>query len=227
MTSTTLLIGRMPALTSRCAIHDGDGPIVTSRDPTEVAGTAVGRVDADRDVGADRGVRGSVGFGDLEREPEVCGDFARDAHDAHGVGSVRGDRQVEDHVVEPEQTAHVSAGLGGGVEVDDPLVIVAEAELVGSEEHAVGGDAPDRPAFEDPERLREMRAGRGVRDDVAGGDVLRAAHDPGRAISEVDIDEGQLVGLGMLHDIDDARRDHPARRRGRARRHPRPPGRPG
>src|SRR4029453_2873136 len=96
--------------------------------------------------------------------------------------------------------AHVRAGFGGAVEVDDPLVVVTEAELVGSEEHAVGGDAPDGPAFEDPERLREMRACRGVRDDVAGGDVLGAAHDPGGVTSEVDADEGQLVALRIFHD---------------------------
>ncbi len=155
-------------------------------------------------------VRGRVRCGDLEREPEVGGELACDADDAHGVRSVRGDRQVEDHVVEPEELAYVRAGLRGFVEVDDALVVVAEAELVGSEEHPVGGDAPDLPAFEYPERLRKMRTGRCVRHDVARGHVLGAAHDPSGVAPEVDVDEGQLVGVRMLHDVEHARRDHPA-----------------
>ncbi len=179
-------------------------------DPAQIPGAAVGCVDADRDVGADLRVRGRMGVGDVERETEVSGDLACHAHDAHRVRSVGGDRQVEDHVVQPEQLRHVRTGFRGAVEVDDPLVVVAEAELVGSEEHAVGGDAPDGPAFEDPERLREMRAGRSVRHDVAGGDVPGAAHHSGGVASEVDVDEGQLVGLRMLHDVEHPSRDHPA-----------------
>ena len=53
-----------------------------------------------------------------------------------------------------------------------------------------------------------MRTGRCVRDDVARSHVLGAAHDPGGVAPEVDVDECQLVGLRMLHDVEHPCRDH-------------------
>ena len=138
MTSTTLLIGRMPAFTRRCAIHAGDGPIVTRGDPPEVARAARVVVDHHGDVAATTDASASaIGLRHVEVEREVRGELARHADDAHRVGPVGRDREVEDHVVETEDLAHVGAELGGGVEAEDPGVVVAEAELLGRAEHAV------------------------------------------------------------------------------------------
>ena len=76
------------------------------------------------------------------------GELAGHADDAHRVGPVGRDGEVEDHVVETEHLAHVAAELGGGVETEDAAVVVAEAELLGRAEHAVAHLAADLAAFE-------------------------------------------------------------------------------
>ena len=108
------------------------------------------------------------------------GELAGDADDAHRVGAVGRDREVEDHVVEAEHLAHVGAELGGGIETEDPGVVVAQAELLGRAEHAVAHLAADLAPLEG-EAAGQRRARRGVRHDHPGDDVGRAAHDPGQA----------------------------------------------
>ena len=57
------------------------------------------------------GVDGRVRLGHPERQLEVRGELARHADDAHRVGAVGRDRQLEDHVVEAEDDADVVAEL--------------------------------------------------------------------------------------------------------------------
>ena len=133
-----------------------------------------------------------------------CAASSRDSHDAHRVGPVRCDREVEDDVVEAEDLADVGPELTGGIETHDPRVIVAEAELACRQEHAVGLDTPNLAAFEG-EAARQRRARRRVRRHHPGDHVRRAAHHARLAGTEVDVDERQLVGVGMLHDV-----EHPA-----------------
>src|SRR5947209_20287395 len=83
----------------------------------------------------------------LERQPEVRGQLPRHTDDAHRVGTVGCDRQVEDDVVEPEQLAYVGARLGRLLEGKDPGVVVTEPELARRAQHAVGHLAADRSAF--------------------------------------------------------------------------------
>ena len=56
-------------------------------------------------------------------------ELARHADDAHRVGTVRRDREIEDDVVEAEELAHVGAELGIRIEQQDAVVVLAEAEL--------------------------------------------------------------------------------------------------
>ena len=126
-------------------------------------------------------VRG-LGLGDVERQLEVRGELAGDADDAHRIGPVGRDRQVEDDVVEPEDRADVASELAGGIEAHDPRVVVAEPELACRQQHAVGHDAADRAAFE-REAAGQRRARGRVRRDHPGDHVRRSAHDarlPGR-----------------------------------------------
>ncbi len=116
-------------------------------------------------------------LGHRERQPEVRGELAGDADDAHRVGTVRRDREVEDDVVETEHLAHVGAELGGGVEREDPGVVVAEAELAGGAQHAVGHLAADLAPLEREAARAASRADGANGTTMPGYDVRRAAHD--------------------------------------------------
>ena len=179
------------------------------RDPAQVARAALGVFDRHRDVVGDRHVDGRVRLRDPEGQLEVRGQLARDADDAHRVGPIRGDRQLEDHVVETEDDAHVVAELTRGVELDDAAVVVAEAHLASRQQHAVGHLAADRAPLE-REATRQRRARRRVRHHHAGGDVRGTTHDACLPAPEVDVGETDLVGIRMGQHIEDARRDHPA-----------------
>ena len=129
------------------------------------------------------------------------GQLAGHAHDAHRVGPVGRDRQVEDDVVEAEDRANVFSHLAAGVEAHDPRVIVAQPELACREQHAVGHLAAYLAAFE-REPAGERRAGGRIRREHPCDDVGRAAHHPRLPGTEVDVDERQLVGVGMLHHVE-------------------------
>ena len=150
-----------------------------------------------------------VRLGHVERELEVRGELARHADDAHRVGPVGRDRQVEDHVVEPEDLAHVGAELARLLELDDPVVVVAQPHLAGGEQHAVGHLAADLAPLQ-REPARQRRARRRVRHHHARFDVGRAAHDARLPGAEVDVGEPDLVGVRVRHHLEDARRDHAA-----------------
>ena len=89
MTSTTLLIGRMPAFTSRCAIHAGDSPIVTRATRPRYRGQRSG---ASITTEMSLAIAASVlafGSGTSSGELEVRRELAGHADDAHRVGPVR------------------------------------------------------------------------------------------------------------------------------------------
>ena len=87
-------------------------------------------------------------------------------------------------------------------------MVVAEPELLRRAEHAVAHLAADLAPFE-REAAGQRRARRRVRHDHARDDVRRAADDTGLGPAPVvDVDQRQLVGVGMLHHVEHARRDH-------------------
>ncbi len=186
-----------PALhpTGRRSHHDvrGEG---------DEARTTVGRLDHDvraRDLADDR--RGLVLF-DVERKAEVGGEVAGDADDAHRVGTVGRDREVEDDVVEPEHLAHVGPERRVRRQLEDAGVIVAESELTRRAQHAFRHDAHDlAPA--DLEVSRQHRADPGERHHHALFDIRRAANNAQLTVAEVDVGEPDPVGLGVRHDVED------------------------
>ena len=185
----------------------GRRPERDARHATEVAGAAHVVVDHHTDLAGDVARDGSVRLRQVEGQREVGGELTRHAGDAHGVGTVGGDRQVEDDVVEAEHATHVGAERGRLVETEDAAVVVAEAELLGGAEHAVGHDAADLAPLEH-ETAGEGRSGAGVGHDHARHHVGRAAHHAGLTAAGVDVDELQLVGVGVLLDTDHARDLH-------------------
>ena len=210
VTSTTLLIGRMPASTSRRFIQSGDSPIVT---PATIATNRGQRSGASTTTVAPRS-SATVGPGIGRRHrraaaTEVRGELARDADDAHRVGAVGRDREVEHDVVETEHLAHVGAERGVGRQLEDAGVVVAEAELAGRAQHALRHLAADLAAL-DLEVAGQVRADPGERHDHARLDVGRAAHHAHRAVARVDVGEPDAVGVGVRHDLEDARDDDAA-----------------
>ncbi len=135
------------------------------------------------------------------------GEVARHAFDAHGVGPVRRDREIEHDVVEPEDLAHVGAERRVGRQREDAVVVVAETELARRAQHAFGDDPADLAAF-DLEVAGQHRADARERHDHPGLDVRRAAHDPQLTVAEIDVGEPDPIGVGVRDDVEDAGDDH-------------------
>src|SRR5438034_6003971 len=136
-------------------------------------------------------------------------DLARDADDPEAIGAIRLELEREDCLTEDlaEQSAH------GKIRVEDvdPLVLVAEAELLLREDHALALDPPHRLAAQDRAlagvAVDDRRAFVGVRNDRALSEVRRTRHDRFLcAHAVVDGRELQLVGIRVLRELLDARR---------------------
>ncbi len=84
-------------------------------------------------------------------------------------------------------------------------MVVAEAELARRAQHALGDDAANLAAF-DREVAGQHRADARERDDHAGRDVGRAAHDAELTVAEVDVGEPDPVGVGVRDDVEDLSR---------------------
>ena len=177
--------------------------------PGEIPRTPLGGVDRDRNRDGRTGAR-RRGVGNEERRAEVGGKLAGHAHDAHRVGTVGRNREIEDHVVEAEDPAHVGAKLRRPierVEVEDAVVIVAEPELLRGAQHPVGDLATDLASLQ-REAAGQRRARRRERHHHPGMNVGCTAHDAGLAFAEVDIGELQPVGVGMREHFEDAGDTH-------------------
>src|SRR5262249_61113518 len=90
------------------------------------------------------------------------------------------------------------AGIRRRVEHDDAGMVVAHAELAPGDDHAVGV-VPVRAPGGDGEPTRQLAAGQYHRDEVAYGEVGRAAHDLLRvagAVGRPDVDRAEPDRLG-------------------------------
>ncbi len=182
----------------------GRRPHRDARDPAEVAGAAVRVVDHHGDVTRHLGIARRVRLRHPEVEAEVRGQLARQSDDAHRVGAVGRDGEVEDGVVEPEEVAHVGPELARRIEGEDAGVVVAQAQLLGRAEHAVGHLAADLAPLQ-LETAGQRRPGRRVRHDHPRHHVGRSAHHAGLRRAGAHVDERELVGIGVLHDVEHAR----------------------
>src|SRR5438034_1766322 len=156
-----------------------------------------------------RGGRKPVDRWLTETRAEEGRDLARDADDPEAIGAIRLELEREDSLTEDlaEQSAHWKIR----VEDVDPLVLVAETELLLREDHALALDSPHRFAAQDRAlagvAVDDRRAFVGVRHDRALRQVRRTRHDGLRcARAVVDGRELQLVGIRVLRELFDARR---------------------
>src|SRR5207245_5291720 len=144
-----------------------------------------------------------------ETRAEEGGDLAGNADDLEAIGAIRLELEREDCFTEDlaERYAH------GEIRVEDvnPLVLVAEAELLLREDHALAFDPAHRLAAQDRALARvavdDRRAFVGVRNDRALSEIRRTRHDRflcARAV--VDGRELLLVGIRLLREILEALR---------------------
>ena len=123
--------------------------------------------------------------------------------DAGRVGTVRGHGDVDDRIVEPDETRVGDADRGVIGKLDDSRVIVAELELRRRTQHPVRFDAADH-AFGQGQLLAwNIRADR--REDAfhARPCVRRAADDLHLPLAGVDDADPEPVGVGMRLGLDD------------------------
>ena len=215
MTSTTLLIGRIPASVNRRCIQARRLAHRDARRDRDEARAAIGRLDDHPRTRHLLDDRCGLVLLDDEGPAEVRRELAGHAHDSHRIRAVRCDRQVEDDVVETEDLADVGAERGIGRQLEDARMVVAEAELTRRAEHALRDDAADLAAL-DREVSRQHRADWSERHDHAGFDVGRAAHHPLLPGAEVDVGEADPIGVGMRDHVENPGDDDavhvPARR---------------
>ena len=209
--STRALIGLRPMARRRFCIHSGDGPLLTPRTSLQRESRAEMRVggrevEMDRGRAVERALEG-LGLRRLQRAEAGRGEVARDAGDARRVGAVRGQRDVDDGIVEPGEARVRRADRRVVGQLHDAVVVVAELELGGRAQHAVRLDAADDALGE-----RDLLAGNIGPDRREhalhpGARVRRAADDLNRARAGFDDADPQPVGVGMRLGLDDVADD--------------------
>ena len=145
-------------------------------------------------------------LGALELAEAGCREVAGDAVDTEAIGPVGRDRDVEQRVVQAHEFGEGRAHRGLRVELDDPLVLVAQAHLALGAEHAAALDAPDLRLLEHDAGAGDGGAGRGEDALHARPRVGRAAHNLDLFRAGIDRAEAELVGvrvLPRLHHIGD------------------------
>ena len=137
-------------------------------------------------------------LGGLELTEARRREVAGDAVDAEAIGSVGRNRDVEQRIVQAHELGEGRAHRGFRVELDDPLMLVAQAHLPLGAEHPAALDAPDF-------RLLEHDAGAGDGGAGRSEDALHARPGIGRAANHLDLfraridhAEPELVGVRML-----------------------------
>ncbi len=198
VTSTTLLMGRWPAASSRSRTQSGDGP---TRTPSTTRATywkqpSRSSISTRRSGAAAPGARGGRG-----RQPDLAAEeraqLPRHAEERGAVAAVRRDGEVEHGVAGGDHIGERCAHGRGGVQHQDARVLVAEAQLPGAADHAVRDHAADLAALERP-AVRQLGAGEGDRDLLARRHVRRAADDLERvALPDVHAAQREPIGVGM------------------------------
>jgi hypothetical protein len=167
--------------------------------PGGEARAEVGRLDGDRH--ARDGVAGRVRVVRPRQRGQRClrggVDLAGEPVDGEAVRPVRRDLEFEHVRGDRQHVGQRRARRQLVVEDEDPVVLDADGELVLGEDHAVRLDAAELRALE-PGPVGHDRARGGDGDELARGDVGRAADDRGGlARPELHRAHRQPVGVGV------------------------------
>ena len=160
--------------------------------------------------------RGIDRLGQADGSFQRHGDFPRNAQDALAVGTVGGDREIDDYVVHPENFPHIGANRTAfmprknqdTVHFRPGIIRFLQAKLLARAEHPVGGNAPQLPLL-DMRAVRQVRIVQGDRHHRALKHVVRAGHDLNRLLpAHIQLADLQPVGVGMLFQPDDPAGHH-------------------
>jgi hypothetical protein len=199
---------RHPARCGRGGVEPGDRAGDEDR-------AALGVVDHDR-IALVVGHGGLADGGVVEGHAVGHRGFARDPTQRQRVGAVGVDLELDDLVAQVEEVEHVVAGPAGiGRQHEDPIVVLAEPELLGGADHP-GGEMPVGLAGGDLEASGEHPTGQHDDHEVAGGEVVRPAHDALRltgAVGSPDVDLAPVDGLAVLLRLGLHRQDAPDHQR--------------
>ena len=177
------------------------------------AAAQLGILDPDVEKAVDR----LVGGGDLvvreaELDTQRSGEIAGNAGDRHGIGTVGVDLEIPQHIGLHADRLGEGHAEFGTVDDDivqdvDAVIAAGEPDLVGCAAHAVRHLAAHLP-LGDLHAVGHDRADRGERDQVADRHVERtAAHLERLPVASVDIDELDLVGVGVRSEVEHLRKD--------------------
>ncbi len=127
--------------------------------------------------------------------------FPGDPAERQGVGPVRVDLELDDLLAEAEEVEGVRTRLAGiRGQHDDPVVVLAEPELLGRTDHP-GRHMAVGLACGDLEATRQDTSGQHHDDEVAGREVVGTADDPlgfAGAVRATDVDGAPVDGLAVL-----------------------------
>ena len=166
-------------------------------DPAASEGRAAAvRRDRDRDV-IGKGGRHRRFPKRLQRSKAGGGEVARNAAHTKAIGAVGGDGDVEQWVVMAGVGGEGLADRGIGGQFDDSLVALAELEFALRTHHAIALDPADGGDLEGHIGPGNEGAGRSEHALHPGPSVGRAADDLHGALPGVDLQDLQLVGLGV------------------------------
>ncbi len=172
-------------------------PVADAADmPPEKQGAGRAVLDLDRDRRAEAaGNRGRVER--LQTPDPGGGKVARDPAHAEAIGAVRRHLDVEDRVADADQIGVARSDRRVLGQLDDPVAVVAEAQLIGRAQHAARDDAADRGFLQHRAGARDDCAGRGEDALHAGARVGRAADHLRLPRPGVDNAEPEPVGVRM------------------------------
>ncbi len=140
-------------------------------------------------------------------------DLARHPVDAEAVDPVRVHLELEHRLAHRQNLAQRGPRFGPVLQHHDPGGVVADLQFRLGQDHPVALDAPQL-------RLAELRpvgqdgARQGHRDELARGDVGRAADDGPLAVTGVDLADGEAIGVGVPLSRQDLSHDEALGRRG-------------
>ena len=184
--STTFEIGRWPAAISRCLSHSGDGPICTSSNTRAVKRRQIsGSISIETWSSAESSPRGSASASvgsSASGAPRHRVQVARHAVDAHQVGPVGRDLELEHLVGDRQVLGERRAHRDVAVEHHDPVVVLADADLVLGQDHPARLHAAQLRLAE-RRAVGHDRARQRHRHRLPGGDVGRAADDRLRLVA--------------------------------------------
>ena len=162
----------------------------------------------DRD--ADRGTETAGHRGRVQRlQPAEAGggEIAGDAAHAEAIGAVWRHLDVDDRIAEPHEVGVLRPDRRVRRHLDNAVVVVAEAQLIGRAQHAARGDAADDAFLQHRAGARDDRP-RGGKDAFHPGPrVGRAAHHLDLTFAGVDKTDLEAFGVRMALGRDDRGND--------------------